>query len=145
MIFVPFMSQMAAAPEVCRQRMSALPSPLKSPTRSMVQSVVMVPGMATPATAVPSMSQMATEPEVCRQRRSALASPLKSPTPTMVQSVDSADDGRADDTGAVHEPDGDGAGGVRQRMSEWPSPLKSRSTDRELAVTARPKGSLIPV
>ena len=37
-MLVPFMSQMATRPEVCRHRMSALPSPLKSPTPSIVQS-----------------------------------------------------------------------------------------------------------
>ena len=52
------MNQMTTAPEVCRQRMSALPSPLKSPTPTTVQSVATLPGDAGAAIVVPFMSQM---------------------------------------------------------------------------------------
>src|SRR5260370_23304595 len=70
---------------VSRQRMSPLPSPLKSPVPTIDQLVGTFP---TPAVlgfkmVVPFISQMATLPLVSRQRMSDLPSPLKSPVPTI--------------------------------------------------------------
>src|SRR5262249_58868282 len=82
---VPFISQIATLPPVSRQRMSDLPSPLKSPVPTMDQVVATFP---TPAvlgfkTVVPSISQIATLPLVSLQTMSDLPSPLKSPNPTI--------------------------------------------------------------
>src|SRR5215467_6706529 len=87
---VPFISQIATLPlVVSRQRMSHLPSPLKSPVPTTDQLVGTFP---TPAvlgfkTVVPFISQIATLPLVSRQRMSDLPSPLKSPVPTTDQVV----------------------------------------------------------
>src|SRR5215470_11543296 len=87
---VPFISQIAILPlVVSRQRMSHLPSPLKSPVPTMDQLAGTFP---TPAAlgfkiVVPFISQIATLPLVSRQRMSHLPSPLKSPVPTMDQAV----------------------------------------------------------
>src|SRR5258708_7108674 len=87
---VPFISQIATLPlVVSRQRMSHLPSPLKSPVPTMDQVVGTFP---TPAvlgfnTVVPFISQIATLPLASLQRMSHLPSPLKSPVPTIDQVV----------------------------------------------------------
>src|SRR6266852_5933583 len=87
---VPFISQIARLPlVVSRQRMSHLPSPLKSPVPTIDQLVGTFP---TPAvlgfkTVAPFFSPIATLPLVSRQRMSHLPSPLKSPVPTMDQVV----------------------------------------------------------
>ena len=44
-MLVPFISQMDTRPEVCRHRMSAMSSSLKSPTPWMAQSSVLLPGL----------------------------------------------------------------------------------------------------
>src|SRR6266849_4221522 len=78
---VPFISQIARLPlVVSRQRMSHLPSPLKSPVPTIDQVVGTFP---TPAvlgfkTVVPFISQIATLPLVSRQAMSLLPSALKS-------------------------------------------------------------------
>src|SRR6266852_5336927 len=85
---VPFISQMATLPlVVSRQRMSHLPSPLKSPVPTMDQVLGTFP---TPAvlgfkTVVPLISQIATLPLVSLQRMSHFPSPLKSPVPPIDQ------------------------------------------------------------
>src|SRR5215468_7392160 len=87
---VPFISQIAILPlVVSRQRMSHLPSPLKSPVPTMDQFVGTVPTPAVAAfkTVVPFISQIATLPLVSCHTRSLLPSPLKSPIPTMDQVV----------------------------------------------------------
>src|SRR5262249_57444712 len=65
-------------PKVCRHRMSALPSPLKSPTPAMVQSLDTVLTMPPPLMVVPFSSHRPRAPEVWRHRMSAVPSPLKS-------------------------------------------------------------------
>src|SRR5215470_14359134 len=86
---VPFISHIATSPVVVfRQRMSLLPSPLKSPVSTMDQVVATFP---TPAalkfkTVVPYISQIATSPVLAsRQRMSVEPLPSKSPVPTMTQ------------------------------------------------------------
>src|SRR5450830_602125 len=83
----PFINQIAVLPLVSRQRMSLMPSPLKSPVSTMDQLVGTVPTNAPPVGVAPLMNQIATLPLVSRQRRSLLPSPLKSPVPTMLQLV----------------------------------------------------------
>src|ERR1700691_1017777 len=112
--------------------MSAMPSPLKSPTPTTVQLVATVP---TPELlglrmVVPFISQIATAPVVVlRASMSAMPSPLKSPVPTIDQAVDTLPSAellgfkivvplisQIDKSPAVS----------RQRMSALPAPLKSR-------------------
>src|SRR6266852_4690241 len=126
---VPFISQIARLPlVVSRQRMSHLPSPLKSPVPTIDQVVGTFP---TPAvlgfkTVVPFISQIATLPLVSRQRMSHLPSPLKSPVPTIDQAVGTFPT-TADCTTCVpfisHTPTLPLVS--RKRMSHLPSPLKS--------------------
>src|SRR5438094_869747 len=77
---VPFMSQIKRCPvELFCQRMSALPSPLKSHEPAMLHDVVTVPKLTVDVCAVPFMSQITRCPvELFCQRMSALPSPLKS-------------------------------------------------------------------
>src|SRR5438874_13190403 len=72
------MSQMARAPELFCQRMSAWPSPLKSPEPTIFQEVATDGRKMLLPKVVPFMSQRAREPEVFCLRTSALPSPLKS-------------------------------------------------------------------
>ena len=70
---MPFISQIATLPDVSCHRMSAMPSPLKSPVPTMLQ---LVGTLATNElfafnTVVPFISQIATLPLVSRQSRSA--------------------------------------------------------------------------
>src|SRR6266568_4781446 len=67
--------------------MSALRSPLKSPTPAICQSSVGEPGEPKLLMVSPFISQMMTSPEVLRHRMSASPSPLKSPTPAICQSL----------------------------------------------------------
>src|SRR5208282_1553902 len=86
-IVVTFISQIATSPDVSRQRMSLLPSPLKSPVPTIDQAVDTVATYVAVGfkIVVPFISQIATSPAVSRQRMSVLPSPLKSPVPTIVQ------------------------------------------------------------
>src|SRR5260370_39867531 len=87
---VLFISHIARLPlVVSRQRMSHLPSPLKSPVPTMDQFVGTVPTPAVAAfkTLVPFISQIATLPLVSRQAMSLLPSALKSPAPAVVHAV----------------------------------------------------------
>src|SRR5450631_2175456 len=87
---VPFISQITTLPLVSRQRMSLLPSPLKSPVPTMDQTVGTFPTNEGPPgfkTLVPFISQITTSPPVSLHRMSLLPSPLKSPVPTMDQTV----------------------------------------------------------
>ena len=85
---VPFISQIERAPEsLCCQRMSGLPSPLKSSEPTMFQWLSTVPKLTLLVWTVPFINQMERAPEVCCQRRSPLPSPLKSPTPIMFHDV----------------------------------------------------------
>src|SRR6266705_6607578 len=80
---VPFMSQIKRCPvELFCQRMSGLPSPLKSLEPAMLHDVATNPKLTAEVRAVPFMSQIARAPEVFCQRMSALPSPLKSLFPT---------------------------------------------------------------
>ena len=86
MMLVPFINQIADVPSLFCQRMSALPSPLKSPVPATCQPS---PGFARappPMKLVPFISQIArcVSSSVC-QRMSALPSPLKSPVPATCQ------------------------------------------------------------
>src|SRR5207249_1319873 len=86
----PFMKKMAFWPvEPLRHRMSALPSPLKSPTPTIFQlrsvTVWMLPLLTMVA---PFMNQTAFCPVLLlRHRMSAFPSPSRSPTPTIAQCV----------------------------------------------------------
>src|SRR5215813_146225 len=81
-------------PEEWRQRMSGMPSPLKSPTPSMVQSEVTEPSGTELLMVVPFMSQRLTgPPDELRQRMSAVPLPLKSRTPRTDQLVPGAGGG----------------------------------------------------
>src|SRR6266567_2240108 len=85
---MPFINHMVTVPvDAWRHRMSALPSPLKSPTPAIDQSVP-VPMVLAETTLVPFINHIMTVPvDAWRHRMSALPSPLKSPTPAMDQSV----------------------------------------------------------
>ena len=77
-----------------RHRMSALPSPLKSPVPAMCQSVATLRrscAVAGERRRWPGQSQSVTVPSSARHRMSALPSPLKSPVPTMCQLVATLD------------------------------------------------------
>src|SRR5208282_4516686 len=91
-IVVPFISQIATSPDVSCQRMSVLPSPLKSPVPTIDQpdAVGTVPTYEVVGfkIVVPFISQIATSPDVSCQRMSALPSPLKSRWPTIDQVLD---------------------------------------------------------
>src|SRR5438034_1226508 len=86
---VPFMSQIKRCPvELFCQRMSALPSPLKSPEPAMLHDVGTVPNLTVDVCAVPFMSQITRCPvELFCQRMSALPSPLKSFEPSLHDAV----------------------------------------------------------
>src|SRR5438876_8121974 len=76
---VAFMSQITRWPlKLFCQRMSALPSPLKSLEPAMLHDVATNPKLTAEVRVVPFMSQIARAPEVFCQRMSALPSPLKS-------------------------------------------------------------------
>src|SRR5438876_8525335 len=77
---VPFMSQITRCPvELFCQRMSALPSPLKSLEPAMLHDVPTVPKLTVDVCVVPFMIQIKRCPvELFCQRMSALPSPLKS-------------------------------------------------------------------
>src|SRR5258708_717893 len=83
---VPFISQIATLPLVSLQRMSHLPSPLKSPVPTMDQAVGRFPSPAGFGfkTVVPFISQIATLPLVSRHTMSLLPSLLKSWVLTIV-------------------------------------------------------------
>src|SRR5260370_1226948 len=82
----PFMSQIAIFPLVSRQRMSPLPSPLKSAVPTTDQVVGTFPTPLDEDTCAPFMNQIAMLPLVLsRQSKSDLPSPLKSRCPTIDQ------------------------------------------------------------
>src|SRR5437867_13192964 len=125
------MNQMAFSPvAVLRHRMSALPSPLKSPTPRIVQWASLTGVMsALLARLEPVISQMAFCPVAAsRHRRSALPSPLKSPMPATVQSVSAT--GLVSEVPVTVVPLMNQMAFcpvlvLRHRMSAVPSPLKS--------------------
>src|SRR5437660_6689692 len=82
---VPFMSQITRCPvELFCQRMSALPSPLKSLEPTMFHDVATVPKLTVDVCVVPFMSQIRRWPvDLSCQRMSDFLSPLKSLEPTM--------------------------------------------------------------
>src|SRR5208282_2758159 len=87
-IEVPFISQIATSPDVSRQRMSLLPSPLKSPVPTidqMLGDTVATYEVVGFKIVVPFISQIATSPDVSCQRMSVLPSPLKSRCPMIDQ------------------------------------------------------------
>src|SRR5260370_476929 len=80
----PLMNQIPTLPLVSCQRMSPLPSPLKSPVPATDQPAIIAPTPAGVACA-PFMNQIPTLPLVSRHSKSALPSPLKSRCPTIDQ------------------------------------------------------------
>src|SRR5438046_7104489 len=84
---VPFMIQIRRWPvELFCQRMSALPSPLKSLEPAMLHDVATNPKLTLDVCVVPFMSQIRRWPvELSCQRMSDLPSPLKSLEPEMFQ------------------------------------------------------------
>ena len=70
---MPFMSHIDTSPLVSCQRMSLLPSPLKSPVPMIDHLVATLPRPADDETVAPFMNHIARLPLVSRQRRSALA------------------------------------------------------------------------
>src|SRR6266542_1388153 len=75
-----FMSHTAALPEeVFCHRMSAIPSPLKSPTLGVQPATVPRPTVLC-TVPFPFINHRPTLPELCCHRMSAMPSPLKSPT-----------------------------------------------------------------
>src|SRR5262245_43487845 len=64
---VPSMNQMAASPLLFCQRMSALPSPLKSPAATACKVGPLSRRLAPPASATPFMNQIAGRPLLCCQ------------------------------------------------------------------------------
>src|SRR5205085_1459708 len=78
-------SQMAASPLEFCHRMSARPSPLKSPLPTACQLGPGLPRTALPITLVPFISQIATEPSSFCHRISAKPSRLNSPVALMCQ------------------------------------------------------------
>src|SRR6516162_1337233 len=89
MMVAPLISQITTCPvRLLYQRMSPLPSPLKSPVANTAQSVVTVPSEPPPITLVPFISQITACPVVpLRQRMSAKPSPLKSRCPTIAHGL----------------------------------------------------------
>src|SRR5712691_3687337 len=83
----PFMNQIATLPLLSCQRMSLVPSPLKSPVSTIVQAVDIFPTPTDWVTCAPFINQIATLPLVSCQRISVLPSPLKSPVPTIPKVV----------------------------------------------------------
>src|SRR5229473_476031 len=77
----PFMNQIATLPLLSCQRMSLLPSPLKSPVPTIDQVVGAEPRPADCRSCAPFISHTATLPLPSAQRMSPLPSPLKSPVP----------------------------------------------------------------
>src|SRR5262249_12992693 len=86
---VPLSSHITAAPVVVlTQRMSLLPSLLKSPVSAIVQGPATVPARPPPITEVPLSSHTTASPfVVLSHRMSLLPSPLKSPVPTIVHGL----------------------------------------------------------
>src|SRR5262249_36847369 len=84
----PFINHTPTPPTELRQRMSEVPSPLKSPVWEIVQSLSKEPTPTADIT-VPWLfiSHATTPPALWRQRMSVMPSRLKSPVPTIVQSV----------------------------------------------------------
>src|SRR5579862_6805735 len=110
-----------------RHRMSALPSPLKSPTPAICQSLVTTPSEAVLVTVSSFISHMSTSPEVLRHRMSALRLPLNSPIPAICQSrltVPSEPPETKLVSFISHKSTSPEV--LRHRMSALPSPLKSR-------------------
>src|SRR5260370_21683802 len=83
------MNQIATLPLVSCQRMSLLPSPLKSPVPTIFHTLGgAFPTPAACVTCAPFISQIATSPvAVFRHRMSPLPSPLKSPVPAIDHTV----------------------------------------------------------
>src|SRR5438105_15805087 len=78
MTLVPFISQITASPLSFCHRMSALPSPLKSPVALTCQLEPGLPRLALPSTLVPFSSQITIPPLLFCHSRSDLPSALKS-------------------------------------------------------------------
>jgi len=79
------MNQRPTVPSLLRQRMSALPSPLKSAVPAICHDSDVKVGskVAVTGCAVPCMIQTPTVPSLLRHRMSASWSPLKSATPAI--------------------------------------------------------------
>src|SRR5260221_3871709 len=84
---VPFTNQIATLPLVSCQRMSLLPSPLKSPVSTIDQVVGADPRPTDIMNSAASISHTATAPLASRHRMSLLPSPLESPVPITDQVV----------------------------------------------------------
>src|SRR5882762_9888398 len=135
---VPFISHTAAVPSTFCHRMSALPSPLKSPAPIACQAD---PGLeATFAPAIrllPFMNHSATVPLLFCQRMSALPSPLKSPEPISCQSEPGLIPTLDPEISLV--PSVNQIAGVPSRfchrISLWPLPLVSLTRGRGRLIT----------
>src|SRR5258706_12132277 len=85
---VPFISHTAGVPSTFCQRMSTLPSPLKSPDPTACHVVPgLEPARPPPVSVVPFISQIAVVPSTFCHKRSELPSPLKSPAAFKCQLV----------------------------------------------------------
>src|ERR1700722_9913524 len=83
---VPFISQTSGVPPEVWNRMSDLPSPLKSPVAATLQVERGPPSVVIDVTETPCMVQISAAPVlVFWNRRSGLPSPLKSPVATADQ------------------------------------------------------------
>src|SRR5450631_3086094 len=82
----PFICQKPMSSLPRRHRMSALPSPLKSPDPAMLQASETLAAMTAEASCPPDISHIPTSPFLLRHSRSELPSPSKSATPAICQS-----------------------------------------------------------
>src|SRR5262249_51665791 len=127
---VPLINQITTCPVfVFCQRMSLLPSALKSPVSKMCQGLVAEPGEPPPITVVPFNSQITTCPlVVLYQRMSVLPSPLKSPVRMGTHWTMGAEPGEPPPMTLAPSISQITTCPVRclyQMMSPWPSPLTS--------------------
>src|ERR1700730_8492883 len=124
---VPFISQTTTDPSLMlRQRISLLPSPLKSAVPAMTQLLAIVAISGLDVIWVPFISQSASDPALELLHRISLCPcSLKSPIPAMIQLV-----GTWSKTGlavtcvpSISQNATDSSVAFRQRMSLLPSPL----------------------
>src|SRR5262249_21738331 len=128
---VPFNSQISTSPvNWLIQRMSVLPSPLKSPVCEANQAVGAEPGEPPPITLAPFISRPTTSPSILLyQKLSAVPSPLTSPLPgTSQPPLGGTEPGEPPPIMVVpfiSQITFCPVFWLRQRMSPLPSPLKS--------------------
>src|SRR5262249_46350835 len=144
---VPFNSQISACPvNWLTQRMSVLPSPLKSPVWEANQATGAEPGEPAPMMVAPLISQITTCPVLLLyQKMSALPSPLTSPVPVICHPVLGgtvpSEPPPMTLVPFISQITACPVVPLRQRMSAKPSPLKSRcptTAQSELTEPAAP-------